>query len=54
MPLFAEEDESVLAAALRQGVVLPYSCRNGSCGSCKGQIVDGEVDYGTGLPEATS
>ncbi len=51
---FAEEDESVLAAALRQGVVLPYSCRNGSCGSCKGQIVDGEVDYGTGLPEALS
>ena len=25
--------ENVLAAALRQGVMLPYSCKNGTCGS---------------------
>jgi CDP-4-dehydro-6-deoxyglucose reductase, E3 len=42
-----EEGESVLAAALRQGYVLPYGCRNGACGSCKGRIVEGTVDYGT-------
>jgi CDP-4-dehydro-6-deoxyglucose reductase len=42
-----EEGESVLAAALRQGYVLPYGCRNGACGSCKGRIVEGAVDYGT-------
>ena len=39
-------DESVLAAALRQGVMLPYGCKNGACGSCKGKIVSGAVDYG--------
>ena len=41
-----EEGESVLAAALRQGVMLPYGCKNGACGSCKGKIVSGSVDYG--------
>jgi CDP-4-dehydro-6-deoxyglucose reductase, E3 len=44
---FAVEDsESVLTAALRQGVMLPYGCKNGACGSCKGKIVSGAVDYG--------
>jgi CDP-4-dehydro-6-deoxyglucose reductase len=39
------EGESVLDAALRQGVMLPYSCKNGTCGSCKGHIDTGEVHY---------
>lgn len=39
-------DETILEAALRQGVGLPYGCRNGACGSCKGKIVSGEFDYG--------
>jgi CDP-4-dehydro-6-deoxyglucose reductase len=42
-----EEGESILTAALRQGYVLPYGCRNGACGSCKGRILEGSVDYGT-------
>jgi len=37
--------ESILSAALRQGVMLPYSCKNGTCGSCKGQVLSGEVHY---------
>ena len=41
-----EEGEAVLTAALRQGVMLPYGCKNGACGSCKGKIVAGSVDYG--------
>ena len=41
-----EEGESVLTAALRQNLVLPYGCRNGACGSCKGKIIEGQVDYG--------
>jgi CDP-4-dehydro-6-deoxyglucose reductase len=41
-----EEGEAVLAAALRQGFVLPYGCKNGACGSCKGKILSGSVDYG--------
>ncbi|MDA8107651.1 MAG: CDP-6-deoxy-delta-3,4-glucoseen reductase [Betaproteobacteria bacterium] len=41
-----EEGESVLTAALRAGFVLPYGCKNGACGSCKGKILSGAVDYG--------
>jgi CDP-4-dehydro-6-deoxyglucose reductase len=41
-----EEGESVLTAALRQDLVLPYGCRNGACGTCKGKILEGQVDYG--------
>jgi CDP-4-dehydro-6-deoxyglucose reductase len=41
-----EDGESVLAAALRQGYVLPYGCRNGACGSCKGKLLAGAIDYG--------
>lgn len=40
------EDETVLAAALREGFALPYGCRNGACGSCKGKVLEGKVDYG--------
>lgn len=41
----AREDETVLEAALRSGVVLPYGCRNGACGACKGKLVRGEIRY---------
>jgi CDP-4-dehydro-6-deoxyglucose reductase len=41
-----EDGEAVLTAALRQGFVLPYGCKNGACGSCKGKILSGSVDYG--------
>jgi len=41
-----EDGEAVLAAALRQGYVLPYGCKNGACGSCKAKILSGTVDYG--------
>lgn len=45
--LTAREGETVLEAALRQGVNLPYVCRDGACGVCKGRILKGTVDYGT-------
>lgn len=38
------EDESILSAALRQGVGLRYGCKHGACGSCKAKVVEGEVD----------
>ncbi len=41
-----EADETVLAAAMRADLMLPYGCRNGACGSCKGRILAGDVDYG--------
>ena len=45
-------NESVLDAALRQGVILPYGCRNGACGSCRGDLAAGSVTYNNGLPPA--
>jgi len=47
-----EPDESILDAALRQGVMLPYSCRGGSCGACEAQVLCGSVDYPLGEPNA--
>src|SRR5665647_661231 len=41
-----EEHETILEAALKHGYTLPYSCRDGVCGTCKGKIVSGQVDYG--------
>ena len=40
-----EENETVLDAALRQGVGLPYGCRNGACGKCAGDLISGQVEY---------
>jgi len=42
---YVESDETILDAALRQGVNLRYGCRNGACGACKGKILDGSVSY---------
>lgn len=38
--------ETVLESAIEAGFNIPYGCRNGACGSCKGTILSGEVDYG--------
>ena len=40
-----EPDETVLAAALKAGIGLPYGCKNGACGSCKGKVVAGTVTH---------
>jgi CDP-4-dehydro-6-deoxyglucose reductase len=40
-----EADETVLAAAIRAGVGLPYGCKNGACGSCKGKVLEGTVAH---------
>jgi CDP-4-dehydro-6-deoxyglucose reductase, E3 len=48
----ARPGETVLAAALRQGVVLPYSCKNGTCASCKCRLVDGRIEYPYNPPAA--
>ena len=45
----AGPDESVLDAALRQGVLLPYGCRNGACGACRGRILSGQVHHADGV-----
>ena len=42
----AHAGETLLEAAMRQDIQLPYGCRNGACGSCKAKLVAGQVDYG--------
>lgn len=39
----AAQDESVLAAAERAGLELPFSCRSGICATCRARIVSGEA-----------
>ncbi len=40
-------EETILEAALRQGIGLPYGCRNGACGKCAGKLISGELEYDT-------
>src|SRR3989449_1766014 len=42
----AQDGGTILQSALDAGLVLPYGCRDGACGSCKGTLVDGRIDYG--------
>ena len=39
-------DDTVLEAAMKADLLLPYGCRNGACGTCKGRILEGSVDFG--------
>ncbi|HRE18289.1 MAG TPA: CDP-6-deoxy-delta-3,4-glucoseen reductase [Rhodocyclaceae bacterium] len=48
----ADADETILEAAIRQGVTLPYGCRDGACGACKGKVLEGAFDYGKAGPPA--
>ena len=49
-----ERDEPILAAAIRQGVGLPYGCRDGACGSCKSRLLEGRVIHGAHQSKALS
>lgn len=42
----AGEGESVLDAALRQGLVLPHGCKDGICGSCRARVLAGDIEQG--------
>jgi propane monooxygenase reductase component len=39
-------EETVLDAALRQGIALEYGCRHGNCSSCKYYLASGDVEHG--------
>ena len=49
-----ERDEPVLAAAIRQGVGLPYGCKDGACGTCKSRLLEGRVIHGVHQHKALS
>ena len=40
----AGEDETVLDAAFRQGVMLMHGCKEGQCAACKAVLLDGDMD----------
>lgn len=49
-----EATETVLGAAISAGIGLPYGCKNGACGSCKGKLVSGSVALGAHQERALS
>ena len=50
----AAEGMPILRAALDAGLILPYGCRNGACGACKGRVISGKIDYGFAEASALS
>jgi CDP-4-dehydro-6-deoxyglucose reductase len=46
--------QTILDGALDQGFMLKHSCREGTCGSCKGKVLSGEVDHAGSPLEALS
>lgn len=49
-----EPAETLLAGGIRQGVGLPYGCKDGACGSCKCKKISGTVVHGTHQDKALS
>lgn len=50
----ANADQTLLEAALNAGLLLPYGCRDGACGACKGKVLQGSIDQGRYQPHALS
>ncbi len=50
----ANEGECMLAAGIRQGIGLPYGCKDGACGSCKVLKLSGTVAHGPHQDKALS
>ncbi len=46
------EGQNLLDACLRAGIWLPHACVHGLCGTCKVEVLDGEVDHGNASPFA--
>ena len=47
-----EDGQTILDAALRQGIYIPHACGHGLCGTCKVEVTGGEVDHGEANPFA--
>ena len=50
----ADSSETLLAAGIRQGIGLPYGCKDGACGSCKCKKISGTVVHGEHQAKALS
>lgn len=40
-----DDDDTILRAALRAGLAFPYECNVGSCGNCRFELAEGEVEH---------
>ena len=49
-----EPSETLLAGGIRQGLGLPYGCKDGACGSCKCKKISGTVVHGNHQEKALS
>jgi len=45
------KNQTVLDAALEQGIAISYGCKNGQCGSCQGKLLSGKIEYADGMPD---
>ena len=43
-PVEVDDDQTLLEAALEQGVPYPHGCRSGNCGACKSRLYAGSVE----------
>lgn len=50
----ADAGQPILSAAHRANILMAYSCRSGQCGSCRGRVLQGEIEYPRGFPDALS
>lgn len=41
----ADSGETVLEAAARAGIRLPYDCRTGTCAECVGRVIEGRIEH---------
>jgi CDP-4-dehydro-6-deoxyglucose reductase len=49
-----DEAEVILSAGIRQGIGMPYGCKDGACGSCKCKVLSGEFTLGSHQAKALS
>jgi Na+-transporting NADH:ubiquinone oxidoreductase subunit NqrF len=40
--IIVKEGQTLLDAAIRNGIQIPYGCRHGSCSACKAQVLEGD------------
>ena len=52
--ILMDDHEFILDAAIRSGFSMPYGCKNGACGACKGVVLAGEVEHGDHAESALS
>jgi len=47
-----EDGQTMLDAALRKGIYIPHACGHGLCGTCKVEVLEGDIEQGVSNPFA--